>query len=172
MNTNPMAARQSLQHAFNARRETLQRLSRRLRECLDSADNAAIRRAFHELSAAIEGRIVWEQGTVLPVLNVDPNAAESGCVAHVENDHLVLLRLLDAFGDWLVGQPLTLDADALASGVRHYDRLWNLLNFHEQREADFTYPTLTTLLSGAELMRLSGALQASEPFSREFASAA
>jgi hypothetical protein len=172
MNNSQIQARRSLQAAFLRRREALARLGEQLRDAITSADNPSIRRAFHALSAAIEGRIVWEQGTILPALARDQFAAEAGCAAHVESDHQLLLGLLDAFGDWLVSQPLALDAHARGVGMRHFDRLWNVLRFHDQREADFTYPALSQVLSSEELMRLASGMEALAPSAREIPRAA
>jgi hypothetical protein len=172
MNRSQIQARSSLQSAFLRRREATARLGDSLRCALASADQASIRRAFDALSAAIERRIVWEQGTILPALNQDRFAAEAGCAAHVESDHQLLLGLLDAFGDWLASQPQALDADARGVGMRHFDRLWSVMRFHDQREADFTYPALSQVLSGEELMRLASGLEALAPPDRDIPRAA
>lgn len=172
MTTSHSEARNLLQQAFHRRREATQGLAARLRAAIDSADNAAIRQAFHQLSAAIEGRIVWEQGTVVPLLSEDQDAGESGCVAHVQNDHLVLLRLLDAFGSWLIEQPLVLEGKAQEVGKRHLERLWSMLSFHERREADFTYPALASFLATSQVAALARALESGMPFCGDLADAA
>jgi hypothetical protein len=172
MNASHSEARRALQSAFANRRHKLQELAHQLRAAVLGADNPSIRSAFHNLSAAIEGRIVWEQGTVLPTLAADHGTSEAGCTRHVESDHLLLLRLLDAFGEWIVDQPLTLDDDARKAGLRHFERLWNMLCFHEDRQASFTYPVLTEALDSAEVRRLAEAMNDGAPFQRAFASAA
>ncbi|HRQ63753.1 MAG TPA: hypothetical protein PKZ76_02615 [Xanthomonadaceae bacterium] len=172
MNASHSEARRALQSAFAHRRHRLQELAHQLHAAVLAADNPSIRSAFHNLSAAIEGRIVWEQGTVLPTLTADRDTSEAGCAGHVESDHLLLLRLLDAFGEWIVAQPLTLDEVAREVGLRHFERLWNMLCFHEDRQASFTYPALTHALSSTEVRRLAEAMSEGAPFQRSFASAA
>lgn len=172
MTTNHSEARRALQRAFARRRHLLQDLAQHLRTALLGADNASIRTAFHSLSAAMEGRIVWEQGAVLPTLVAEHSISEAGCARHVESDHLLLLRLLDAFGEWIIEQPLTLDDDARGTGLRHFERLWNVLCFHEDRQASFTYPALSDALGSVEVRQLAEAMIAGAPFHREYASAA
>jgi hypothetical protein len=172
MNAIHREARRSLLSAFIHRRKDIQQLAERLREALATTDNPDIRLAFHELSAAIEGRIAWETANVLPILGRDAHANEAGCASHVRSDHKILLRLLDDFGHWLVEQPLALERAAREAGLRHFERLWQLLQFHDRREADYTYPALAMLLDGNDLMRLARAMASGAPLEQTYASAA
>ena len=129
-------------------------------EALVSSDVSRARRRFDGLAALLEEHMAFEEERVLPHYRGVAPSDGPGRADHVDGDHVILRRHVDAIDGALVEIEAASSLRAVLERLPIVYRLLATLEHHTAREQNNVYPAMEGALDHAALDDVTGALKA------------
>ena len=118
---------------------------------LVDVDIVAARAVFTMLCGELERGLQLEDDVVIPIYKTRPLRSPQGRADHVEGDHVILHRTLEAIDAWLHELGSAPTRRMVLAGLPVVYRLQSVLEHHHEREKLHLYPVVAPLLVGAVL---------------------
>lgn len=129
-------------------------------EALVARDVSTARARFDVLASILEEHMAFEEERVLPFYRSVAPPDGPGRADHVDGDHVILRRNVDAIDGALVEMEAASALRAVLERLPIVYRLIATLEHHTAREQQSVYPALERSLDGAALDDVTAALKA------------